>query len=310
VETAVAEANWLATLFAYAPQILFAIPTVLLLTWSALTRDRAPAVLNIAVLVALSLTLLGFNIPIRSDHAAKGTHLRVMTYNIRQARNGVAGIVKTIAEQRPDVVCLQEVFEDQNARDPMPELRSRLPHGWYSVHAGELALFSRYPITRHEWHGSPAEPHAVLEACVRIRGSALTIFTIHMSLLSPRELIPFRRQRSLPACISATNRLRSGQAEFLVRLAGSVKGPVVIAGDLNTPPRGRIYSLIASRFADSFKSAGWGTGNTFPCGMPLWRIDHIFVGRAVIVRACWVTRSRASNHRPLVADLIWKGSPL
>ena len=80
-------------------------------------------------------------------------------------------------------------------------------------------------------------------------------------------------------------------------------GPLIVAGDFNTPPRGELYATLASRFTDAFAQAGWGFGNTYSSRWPVVRIDHVWFSSDVQAVRAWVPPVMASDHRPLMAVL-------
>lgn len=86
------------------------------------------------------------------------------------------------------------------------------------------------------------------------------------------------------------------------------RGPLVICGDLNSSPRGRVYRRLARRFRDVQTGlARHRARRTYSSRYPWIRIDHVFVSRHWDVLAAEVPRTdlavRASDHLPVVVDL-------
>lgn len=305
-EAVVAERHWLTTLATYAPQQIFGLPLPLLLLASLVKRNRRALKLSIAALLVLLIGLMGFTLPLRLPPRAKGMPIRVMTYNIHHAATSAAEVARVIRDYRPDVVCLQEANACEPWEDPMPDLIRLLP-GWHSTsYPREPAVFSRYPIIEERFmqvRGS--SERGVLQVTVLANGRKITILDAHFpTALKPESLS--RRKSSIRSYLRGAAAVRSRQVARLQELAAGSDAPVVIAGDLNTPPRGRLHRRLARSYTDAFNAAGAGFGHTFRSGLPVERIDYVFVGDGVEVRRCFVPRVRASDHRPVVADLVVK----
>src|SRR5207249_1193927 len=81
---------------------------------------------------------------------------------------------------------------------------------------------------------------------------------------------------------------------------GRPPAPMLLAGDFNDWPPGRVTRLLGRRLVD----AGRGRGRTFPSRLPSLRLDRIYAGRGLRVISCEVPRaSGASDHRPVVAEI-------
>ena len=97
---------------------------------------------------------------------------------------------------------------------------------------------------------------------------------------------------------------RVGEVEQVLQLAGRLRGPVVVGGDLNEGPRGASWQRLRSAGYVDHGSAAWPT---FPATEPGKRIDALLVRGEVrvahhgdpgvpepLLRA-------ASDHRPVLA---------
>jgi len=76
----------------------------------------------------------------------------------------------------------------------------------------------------------------------------------------------------------------------------------VIAGDLNLPPRGRLYRRLTEDYVDAFRAAGVGYGYSFPATLPMLRIDYLLAGRGLRVRRSRTLATAGSDHRAVLAD--------
>ena len=113
----------------------------------------------------------------------------------------------------------------------------------------------------------------------------------------------------MPDDLEANNELRWKQSEYLgAGEAAAVAGPVLLAGDFNTPPESAIFRRLWTPYTDAFGAAGWGWGYTFIGGRTRVRIDHILAGPGWYCERCWVGPDVGSPHRPVITDLTWPGT--
>lgn len=301
--TLVAERNWFTTLVAYAPQHLFGLLIPPLVLGALMTRRRRILVANAAVAVLFTALFLGPSVPLTRSSSWDGKAVRVMTYNVHRVERGASEVAAAIKALRPDVLCLQEVSVADDRPDPLTRLRRLLP-GWHVARGGDVAVLSRYPIIRFAAHGIPSSTNRkIVMAVTRVGDRDLHVVSLHLShAATPRSLLA--AWPSIPDYVSSSVAVRDQQAAAVLRLCRAVNGPLVIAGDFSTPPRGNLYHRFASRYSNAFRAAGWGTGYTYRDNLALMSIDHIFVSGDVRVSRCFAPEVHASDHRPVVADML------
>ncbi len=305
VEQSIGERTGVTTLITYMPQHVFGIPLVLLILCSLALRDWRSLAYNIAGAMFFAVNIMGFNIPVSSYEGISGQHLRVMAYNIHHASCGVDAVAKTIKEMDPDVLCVQEANAAGRLSDPMPELKRRMS-GWEVSRHGELAIFSRFPIASSTVTPlMPKTTRTALCSVISVDHRTVTIINAHLNTATTATSITDRSTRVRKYLVQ-TARVRGIQVDRLLEIAAKMKTPVIVAGDFNNPPRGRLYARIVHSFQDAFQRAGLGFGYTYTFRSygPVMRIDYIFAGRDFRVRDCLVPRSHSSDHRPVVSDLV------
>lgn len=94
------------------------------------------------------------------------------------------------------------------------------------------------------------------------------------------------------------------QAEALREWTAAYRGPMVLCGDLNTPPRGITFATLTSHWTDAFDACGEGFGYTWNTRTPVMRIDHILLGNGARALTVEVVPTAASDHRPIVATVV------
>jgi endonuclease/exonuclease/phosphatase family metal-dependent hydrolase len=231
-----------------------------------------------------------------------------MTWNVhgmrgRDGRHDPERVAEVIAGAQVDVAGLQEVGALGGAGhllDPagtlakltglvaaygLTELRGGFPYG--------NCILSRHPVaaTRSYDLSVPGrEPRGCLRADVDAPEGSIHFFNVHLGL-------HWRERRRQAAQLLSADILRDAALAY----------PLVLVGDFNTPwswlavPR-----WIRRHLRDATEACG-RAAPTWPARRPMIRLDRMFVGPAVRVRACGVLDGplvrAASDHLPVVVDV-------
>jgi vancomycin resistance protein VanJ len=302
IEAFVGERRWTTTLLTYAPQAPFLAPAAVLLIVSVAVRDWAKAMVNLAAGVFCILALMGFHFSLHFARPA-GSPLRLLTFNIHSGARGVKAIDRVIDEIQPDVICLQEAQLWPRRGGP-PDPLADLLDGYSVVTHGELAIASKYPILSSEVRllCESGIRRPALGAVIDFNGHEVEVVTVHLMTSAHRETV-LHHTGTLGSYVEGTGRVRSEQVAGLIAWTRTIRRPLIIAGDFNTPPRGRFYRRLHREYKDAFAEAGLGLGHTFRSNIPVLRIDYVFLDNGVAPVRSYVPKVRASDHRPLVAEL-------
>lgn len=308
VQHVVGERSWVGTLLTYAPQPIYALPLAVF-TLAALLRLNWRALRLDAVLAAGFLFLfLGFNIPVPSA-APPEDSLKVMTLNIHHGSGGVGEVVRLIREREPHVVCLQEANAYAEWGDPVPLLARKLPD-YRLVRTGEMATLSRLPV-----HSSRVVPltdrgwrRGALEATVAWKQGRVKVLNVHLLTSANGKSLATSRGR-LREYLSHTGNIRSEQIASILEWRKQQSDPVIVTGDFNTPPRGRLYSRLTREMQDTFEQCGAGFGYSYSSQIPVLRIDYVFVSDGIRPVQCETLPVRVSDHRPVLAHVVVPGEP-
>jgi endonuclease/exonuclease/phosphatase family metal-dependent hydrolase len=221
--------------------------------------------------------------------------LRVVTYNVHGLRGDRAALVDVVRDLDPDVLIVQEAPRRLRWRTRNAHLAHDLGLVYVAGGApslGNVILTSlrvrtletwalRYPLTpgRH-LRGAVFARCAVAEGPFVVVGSHLAT--------DPTE--------------------RPGQARLLAKALADVDVPVILGADLNEPPGGSSWQLLADGLVDAAGADGAGT---FPAAAPGRRIDAILTDPRIAVTGYRVAdppaARRASDHLPVVAELALPG---
>jgi endonuclease/exonuclease/phosphatase (EEP) superfamily protein YafD len=297
---------WPASLFLFAPRSLCLLPLLVFLpaVWR-LRRNGLLVPLGLAAVV-IAGPVMGLCIPWRTllSSTPSGPRLRVLSCNLHGSKAVVPHRLEALVQESGvDVVALQEWPEaEASALGTWP--------GWYRHATPRLFLASQFPIRRvtELGLGPSGLDFPVSRYDLETPAGMVHFFSLHLA--SPRDAIheTIHQNHQGPAEVSANSAQRRQQSEFVARHANGLRGPVLLAGDFNTPPESVLFRQVWSDYSDAFRTAGWGWGYTFAGGKTLVRIDHILAGKGWHCGRCWVGPHVGSPHRPVLAELIWSGA--
>lgn len=234
--------------------------------------------------------------------------LRLAAFNIAHGRGldrkvDLDRTASVIQDMAAHVVCLQEVdrhFGDRsNNLDQGLALSraldmqvvygasvTRSPRNGRPREYGN-AILSHLPILSHELHplpsGSEQEPRSAQRVLLELDGGALWVVNTHLSHASAED--------------------RRAQAAAVRALVDDEMGTAVIAGDFNADNDAPELAPL-SDLRDAWTECGQGEGCTHPAHRPNKRLDHVLCSAGVIPSAGHVMRSDASDHLPLIIDLL------
>lgn len=269
------------------------------------------------VAVALLLPAVGSCIQrqVRPPGDDAADTIRVVVYNMHAGKDAAGvdnlqRIVDFVREARADLVLLQEV--DQRTRrsggvdQPAVLAQSSGLHvafgsaldydgGKYGV-----ATLSRWPITfdtlyrlpvdpPQERAGGSREPRGLLRTDITSPYGVLSVFNTHID--ASRE-DTWRRQEAamIVSTVTGTRATRS---------------LVLLGGDMNSTPESAVQQMVrGARLRDAFAECGQGEGLTFPSDSAVKRIDYLYLTGMARCSRAEVPATRASDHRPLVVDVL------
>ncbi|MDR1723099.1 MAG: endonuclease/exonuclease/phosphatase family protein [Tannerella sp.] len=232
--------------------------------------------------------------------SADVSRLRVMTFNIHigigmDDRLDLERVAKTINEQMPDLVALQEVdrIADRTQRiDEVAEL-SRLT-GMQAIYGrtlyrsnGEygIAILSKHPVLEHTYTQLPRlgqrEDRGLLTVKVKLKNRIVRFACTHF-------------------CHESEER-RIMQAQAVNSLLLNDNTPVIIGGDFNAEPSDRSILTLKRQWTDATDAKP-----TFNSTAPRIKIDYLlfYPKTAFRVKETKVIDDRvSSDHRPVISIL-------
>ncbi|MET0207900.1 MAG: endonuclease/exonuclease/phosphatase family protein [Burkholderiaceae bacterium] len=308
---------WWLELSRYLPYPALLVPAVVALLISCRLGWRWVVASGIALALVLVFAM-GFAWG-RPDVKRDGdVPLRFMTYNIKAYKaalrpDGFAELAREVARQAPDILVAQDSYgpyRKDEAAGMWPDGRAfGMP---YSFAAGQYVVASRYPV-RACSSGSidqRNQVHSYVRCVVDVNGVELNVVTVHFE--SPRNGLNAARREGFDGVEDWEQNYedRLGQSRALARdLQANGARPLIVAGDLNAPEASSVVrTLLAGGLRDAFSSAsrgyGFSYGHALRLGFSFLRIDHVLVSPEVGVANVFVGGAQASEHRPVIADLL------
>lgn len=307
---------WLAELTRFIPYYWLLLPALAAVIFTIVLPKLwiFLAFLNAAILVVLTM---GFQWNIQDDENIAGTQLRIMTYNVKafqalQRKDGLDEIAREIRLFQSDIVALQDAdswvaSRSDNGVSDVPPMFG-LPH---VVAMGQYLVASRYPLSqcvpgKIDFRD---QSHQYLICLVNVNGKVLNLVIAHF--VSPRSAL-------VSVSTDFWSGLKNWQINFDDRLTQSkslqsglaqLSLPLIVLGDFNAQEGSLVIeTLKKSGLQNTFSVAGRGYGYThghaIDQGLDLFRIDHILVSTGIAVKKSVVGQGEASEHKPVVSDLV------
>lgn len=254
------------------------------------------------------------NIP---SSAHLGVKIKVLSHNVGQDLPDYDHITRVIRESGADVVLLQEVTNDFIQRH-WPQLQTTYP---FQVHGPLLSqkmvgmgVLSRYPLHNPE-NFKLDQQGLVFQQRVEIEldHTSIAVYNIHTTF----PWLYWRTSTVLPAASipSYEDLVRRREIQGLALLLSREARPFIVAGDFNLSDFSGDYQSLASYAVDSYAECGYGFGFTWPANrtpsvnipvhVPLVRLDYVFHARSLRGVSASVLPATGSDHRPLLAELVF-----
>lgn len=228
--------------------------------------------------------------------AAPGSRaaVRLVLWNVAFSRFGAQRTLDDVAPYDADVWVFPEAVHPQTIDDPdappEPDLsawRRRFPGFAVVPLCGDLLLCSR---------NAPRTGTAIESG---------TLDDLGVYAIAEFPAAADRPAWTLVVADLVSNPLASRRAALEAlrqRLASLPPGPVVLAGDLNTPADSALLAPLHHSFVESFRAAGHGWGPTWPVPAPVLQLDQVWGSAEIRFASSTAGWSWCSDHRPVVVD--------
>ncbi len=289
------ESSWLGALLTYAPQMQWLAPPAVALIVTVTMRRGLLSLVNAAVLIGVLLGPVGLELNRAADSPPGWSTVRVATWNVYGYTRARDVVRDRIMSWDCDIVCLEEAGGATFA-DLLP--------GYESVVAGDLRTYVRGRIADHRViRTQRSRVHAMLEVQAETDAGPVRVVSVHFPRTTHARSMP-RRIEPLARYVEMSVRVRDHKFEHLGRLLPPQE-PMLIMGDMNTPPTSRYWRSLRAQMTDCFDVVGRGLGYSFVWRRrwPILRIDYVWAGGGATPLRCWTEEAAPSDHRPVLAEI-------
>jgi endonuclease/exonuclease/phosphatase family metal-dependent hydrolase len=255
---------------------------------------------------------------------------KVLSYNVRlfDLYNWITPgshhqIVDFIVKERPDIICLQEFYNNDKGKFSLKELFNELNftpyhHVYYTnndknSHLYGIATFTKYPVIHRGTIKFNNTKNICIFTDIVIGKDTIRIYNNHLQsiyltskhyeLLDSLKFSNDKKQKQ--EILDITYRLKSAyikRAKQVDVIAAHIKQspyPVIVCGDFNDTPVSYTYHTMRGKLHDSFYDSGDGFGNTYVGKFPSFRIDFIFHSANLISYDFRRIKVKLSDHYPI-----------
>lgn len=285
------------------------------------------------ILVAFSFKFLGNSIALNFNQEKKG--LKVMSWNVKnfdlynwtKNQETRQKMLTLIDSQDADVLCFQEFYNNPNSYNNIDALK-KLGYQYisffptFSQKDGDqwgLAILSKYQLSNSKAI-TLSKKSSSLNHCVRadltFENKKYTIFnahmqSIHLDYTDLNYIEDVKKEISLIDKIKSWHILRKILGAYTHRqeqvgiLAEELKASenVILCCDLNDIPASYAYQQLSKECNDAFKEKGFGLSHTISIGLPLYRIDYIFISPSIITNSYQRIETELSDHHMVISYL-------
>lgn len=294
---------WAAALNVVPPQVL--LPWPIFLVWQAArAKKRGWVLLNVLASAVFTVSVVGLLLP-RAEPQPAGVPLTLLTLNTNFASTNPEQLAQVAVREGVQVITLQESLNRQfQAGAYEAQVRAAFP-GWNVARHDELLTLSKLPILGTKVVTFPNSLHAVLVTEVRVQGQAIRVVNAH---LAAPKLLPSASDRAMGRNLQQRMEFTLAIRRDFQKVAGGLIRenplPLLIAGDLNAPPRGGVwYQLRSLGLRDAFLQAGKGFGFTHHALFGHSRIDYVWL-RGAKAEEARPLRDLLSDHRALLVKVV------
>ena len=272
-----------------------------------------------------------------SENNSYNEKIKVMSFNVRlfdlynwtHNEEVKSKIIQLIKKQKPEIICFQEYFYDNNkefiTREIiLKELGFEHYHESFTDESNKnslfgLATFSKFPIINK---GSLAFKNDHSNHCmwsdIVCESDTIRVFNTHLGSIrfnnSDYKIIggkgsPLYSYQKIPKQ-DIFNRLKIGfskRAQQITELVPYLKDSPfkrILCTDLNDTPISYAYNQLSNLFTDSFTKSGFGIGGTYIGKVPFLRIDYIWHDKDLDSFNFKTHQNQLSDHKAISVEIL------
>ncbi len=303
-----------------------------------LIRRRLLAIIPAAcILIGFKIIManFGFRMPGAVNKGLSLRDIRVIQYNVhgfggfdRPNQQSIQdGVMALIDGQQPDVINLEEFYENIDTQAPIYAALRKItktdyhyfkPYDYTQWDSTGVAIFSKFPIINRGVISSPddpKEPQAIF-ADIKKGDYIFRMYCLHLQStkiddkdhqyikdLTHRGKVSLHESKIIGRKLKDAFIKRSYQVLLVKQHMSKCPYPYIVAGDFNDTPISFTVSQMGKGIKNTFVEKGSGLGITYFGDFPNFQIDYIFASRQFEVKSYRAIAKKLSDHYPVVSDL-------
>jgi len=284
--------------------------------------------------IPFTLRIISFSIPEENEKSIKLMSYNVRSFDLYNWSHNLETrekMFRLIESEQPDILCLQEFYNDTLDFKNIATIKKRLGYPYY--HYGQtvyltdhkqprswgVITFSVYPIIDQgniDFNNSGT--NACIYSDIDVNDTTLRIYNMHLQSVhfgyddyKYIDQVADKQDANMMATKRIVRKMRKAslkRAEQAKEIAASIQQspyPVVVCGDFNDTPVSYTYQQISKGLQDAFIKKGNGFGQSLVSKIPGLRIDYVLMNKALHVHNFKTIHKDLSDHYPVVVGFGW-----
>ena len=261
------------------------------LVFFSLSRKRSGIFLSLFCILLNAAVILPWYFPASGTGVASAAenHLRVLLANVNVKNSTYAPAIDLIRREQPDLFAIIET--NRTWLSELEAIKASYPYRLRSPHAESfgIALYSKFPL-QPETISAPSEAEDFHVLATVAAQQPIGVIALHPP--------PPKNQR--------LSEQRNQELAAISRYIQTQKLPVIVIGDFNMTLWSPYYQQFTKDAGLKDCRQGFGILPTWTTRFPLLYIpiDHCLVSPKITVRQIKTGDNVASDHLPVIAELI------
>lgn len=298
---------------------------------------RVHAAFSLIAILLSAKTCLGFiQIDFTSDKTSN-KDIKIMTYNSmlfdlynwkknNESRNL---ILTSLAEENPDILCLQEFYTSEQKNDfnnidtVTGLLNAKNHHVEFTTtlrtfdHWG-IATFTKFPIIKKgKIEFNTSANNICIYTDIIVKKDTIRIYNMHLQSIRfnkadykfidqvKNDTIDTKdemeKSKTILRRLKRAFVKRAIQADAIAAHIENCKYKVIVCGDFNDTPASYVYNTVRGNLKDAFVESGAGFEQTYAGKFPRFRIDYILHSKEFTSKNYHHLTETLTDHYPIIS---------
>lgn len=326
---------WFLAFFGLAFPIILILNFCFVIFWIA--QFRIQAIFSIIAILLSAKTCLGFiQIDYRNSVIEK-KDIKIMSYNSMlfdlynwsKNTNSRKIILTNIAEENPEILCLQEFYTSEEKGDfnnieaVKTIITAKNYHVAYTTTMREkdhwgIATFTKYPIVKKgKFEFNTHSNNSCIYTDVLINQDTVRIYNMHLQSISFSKANykfmnevkddttdvknEMEKSKNILRRMKRAFVKRAIQADGIALHIANCRYKVIVCGDFNDTPASYVYHTIRGNLKDAFVESGSGFEQSYAGIFPKFRIDYIFHSKEFKSKQYHHLSETVTDHYPIIS---------